>query len=159
MSIYNFSVKKANGEEVSLKEYEWKVLLIVNTATKCGLTGQFEELENLYQKYKEQWFIVLGFPCGQFANQEPGTDEEIQSACKMNFWITFPLFKKIEVNGANADPLYKYLKSKKWGWLSRWIKWNFTKFLIDKEGSVIERYAPTFAPKTIAPDIERLLRK
>ena len=159
MSIYDFSVKKANSEEMSLKEYDWKVLLIVNTATKCWLAGQFEELENLHQKYKEQWFIVLGFPCGQFANQEPGTDEEIQSACKMNFWVTFPLFKKIEVNGGNADPLYKYLKSKKWGWLSRLIKRNFTKFLIDKEGNVIERYAPTFSPQNIAPDIERLLKK
>ncbi|MBP6981784.1 glutathione peroxidase [Candidatus Gracilibacteria bacterium] len=159
MSIYDFSVKKANSEEMSLKEYDGKVLLIVNTATKCGLAGQFEELENLHQKYKEQGFIVLGFPCGQFANQEPGTDEEIQSACKMNFGVTFPLFKKIEVNGGNTDPLYKYLKSKKGGWFSRGIKWNFTKFLIDKEGNVIERYAPTFSPQNIAPDIERLLKK
>lgn len=159
MSIYDFSVKKANGEEISMKEYEGKVLLIVNTATKCGLAGQFEELENLYQKYRESWFVVLGFPCGQFANQEPGTDEEIQSTCKINFWVTFPLFKKIEVNGKNTDQLYVYLKSKKWGWFSKWIKWNFTKFLIDTKGNVVNRYAPTIAPESIAPDIEKLLEK
>ena len=157
MNIYDIPVKKTNWETVSMSEYKWKVLLIVNTATKCGLAPQFEELETLWNTYSHDDFMVLSFPCNQFMNQEPETDASMTEVCKINFWVTFPLFKKIEVNGTGADPLYKYLKSKKWWWFSRGIKWNFTKFLIDKKGNVIERYAPTFAPGNIASDIEKLL--
>ncbi len=157
MSIYDFSAKKTNGEEVSLGAYSWKVLLIVNTATKCGLAPQFEWLEELWNTFPHEQFAVLGFPCGQFAHQEPETNETVEQVCKMNFWVTFPLFAKIDVNGPDAHPLYTYLKSQKWGWFSRGIKWNFTKFLIDADGTVIARYAPTVLPKDIKKDIEKLL--
>ena len=158
MSVYDFSVQKPNGETVSLKEYSGKVLLIVNTATKCGLAPQFEWLEELWNTFPHETFAVLGFPCAQFANQEPETNETVEQACKINFGVTFPLFAKIEVNGAQTHPLYQYLKSQKGGWFSSAIKWNFTKFLIDQDGNVIARYAPTVLPKDIKKDIEKLLR-
>ncbi len=156
-SLYDIPVKKPNGEKVTLDQYTWKVLLIVNTATKCGLAPQFEELETLWNTYSHDDFMVLWFPCNQFLNQEPENDETVESACKLNFWVTFPLFAKIEVNGANAHPLYQYLKWEKWGILGDEIKWNFTKFLIDREGNVIERYAPTTSPLSLKKDIEELI--
>ena len=155
-SLYNIPVKKTNGEEISLDQYKWKVLLIVNTATKCGLAPQFEELETLWNTYSHDNFVVLGFPCNQFLGQEPETDETVESVCKLNFWVTFPLFAKIEVNGENTHPLYQYLKWAKGGILGDEIKWNFAKFLIDWEGNVVERYAPTTSPLSIQEDIETL---
>ena len=132
-SLYDISIRKPNGEEISLSAYRGKVILIVNTATKCGLAPQFEELETLWNTYPHDDFVVLGFPCNQFANQEPENDETMESVCQINFGVTFPLFAKLEVNGANTHPLFQYLKSKKgWFW-NRSIKWNFTKFLIDRE--------------------------
>ncbi len=158
MNIYEIPVQKTNGEEITLAEYQWKVLLIVNTATECGLSGQFEELETLWKSYSPDDFMVLGFPCNQFAGQEPITDEHMADTCKLNFGVTFPLFAKLEVNGVNTHPLYQHLKWEKWGLLGDMIKWNFTKFLIDREGNVLERYAPTTSPLSLKGDIERLIR-
>ena len=141
--IYDYSVKAKNGELVSLKKYEGKVLLIVNTATGCGFTPQFDGLQDLYEKYQEQGLEILDFPCNQFGNQAPGTDEEITDFCNSRFGITFPQFAKVNVNGDNADPLFKYLKSQKKGILDSSIKWNFTKFLVDREGNVVRRFEPT----------------
>lgn len=157
MSIHQFSAQLINGEEKQLSDYEGKVLLIVNTATKCGLAPQFKELQEAHEKYKEQNFEVLGFPSNQFMNQEPGADEEVAQRCEINFGVTFPLFKKIEVKGENAHPLYQYLTEAKKGVLTSDIKWNFTKFLIDKDGSVVKRYSPTTTPAKIEDDIKRLL--
>ncbi len=158
MSIYDFKVDKINGQEVSLSDYRGKVLLIVNTASKCGFTPQYEGLEALYQKYKDQGLMILGFPCNQFSEQEPGTNEEIANFCRVNYGVSFDMFAKIEVNGDNAHPLYKYLKSEATGFLgSESIKWNFTKFLIDRNGKVIERYAPTTKPASLEKEIEGLL--
>lgn len=149
MSIYDFSVKARDGKEVSLKDYEGKVLLIVNTATGCGFTPQYTGLQELYNKYKDQGFEILDFPCNQFMNQAPGNDEEIHTFCTGRFGITFPQFAKIDVNGKNEDPLYTYLKSKKGGFCTSKIKWNFTKFLISKDGTVLKRFAPTDTPEKI----------
>lgn len=157
MSLYQFDVALPSGEATSLQDYEGDVLLIVNTATKCGLAGQFDGLELLYQTYHQRGFKVLGFPSNQFANQEPGSNEEVAQTCKLNFGVTFPLFAKIDVNGAHEAPLYTYLKKQKRGFPSRNIKWNFTKFLIDRQGNVVKRYAPTTPPKRIVKDIEKLL--
>jgi glutathione peroxidase len=157
MSLYEIPVKKANGEEITLAEYKGKVLIIVNTATKCGLAPQFEELEELWNTYSHDDLMILGFPCNQFANQEPETDQTVEEVCKINFWVTFPLFAKLEVNGESTHPLYQYLKSEQWGILGDEIKWNFTKFLIDREGNVVERYAPTTNPLSMKGDIEKLL--
>ncbi|GAF63137.1 glutathione peroxidase [Alkalihalobacillus trypoxylicola] len=157
-TVYDFSVKKPNGENVELKDYEGKVLLIVNTATKCGLAPQFQGLEKLYQTYKEQDFVVLGFPCNQFMNQEPVTDENMQEACQLNFGVTFPLFAKIKVNGSEADPLFKHLKKEQKGMLSSEVKWNFTKFLVNRNGEVVDRYSPQTEPEKIEKDIEKWLQ-
>lgn len=157
MNIYDFLVVAPGGNMVSLSDYKWKVILIVNTATKCGLAPQFDGLEELYQKYKKDDFIILGFPCNQFANQEPVNDDEMTSVCKMNFGVTFPLFSKIDVNGENESPLYAFLKTEQGGILWSDIKWNFTKFLVDRTGNVVDRYAPTTEPKDIAQDIEKLI--
>lgn len=157
MSAHDFHVKDAKGNTVELKQYAGKVLLIVNTASKCGFTPQYAGLEELYKKYQEKGLVILGFPCDQFAHQEPGTDAEIQSFCQMNYGVTFPVMAKVEVNGNNADPLYKYLRSEKKELLGDSIKWNFTKFLIDKQGKVVKRFAPNFEPAEIAPEIEKLL--
>ncbi|MCL2200910.1 MAG: glutathione peroxidase [Oscillospiraceae bacterium] len=156
MSIYDFTVVRADGSDVSLSEYEGKILLVVNTATGCGLTPQYTGLQSLYDKYKERGFEILDFPCNQFMNQSPGTDEEIGSFCTLNYGTTFPRFKKIEVNGANASPLYVWLKSQKSGKLGSEIKWNFAKFLVGANGEVIKRYAPTTKPEAIGKDIEKL---
>lgn len=157
MSIYDFKVKGKNGEEVSMKDYEGKVLLIVNTATGCGFTPQFDGLQDLYEKYKEQGFEILDFPCNQFGNQAPGTDEEITDFCNSRYGITFTQFAKIDVNGAEEEPLYTYLKSQKGGLMGSKIKWNFTKFLVDKSGKVVGRFAPTKTPEALDSEIAKLL--
>ena len=159
MSIYNFTVKDASGQDVSIKDYQGKVLLIVNTATGCGLTPQYEGLQDLYEKYRDQGFEILDFPSNQFANQAPGSDDEIKSFCETRFGVTFKIFHKIDVNGDNADPLFTYLKKEKGGMLGSNIKWNFTKFLINKKGQVVNRYAPTTKPETLIADIEQELAK
>ena len=143
---------------MNLEIYRGKVLLVVNVASKCGFTPQYKGLQKLYDEYKAQDFEVLGFPCNQFGNQEPGTASEISSFCELNFGVNFPLFSKIEVNGPNADPLFSWLQNEKKGFLGiAAIKWNFTKFLVDKNGAVIKRYGPNVAPKQIRLDIEKLL--
>ena len=159
MSVYEFSAKLNNGADQPLASYKGKVLLIVNTASKCGFTPQYKGLQDLYGKYHDNGLEVLGYPCDQFGHQEPGSDAEIKSFCETNYAVNFPLFSKIEVNGDNAHPLYKFLKSEKGGLLSDGIKWNFTKFLVDKHGNVVERFAPTTTPEKIAGDIERELAK
>lgn len=157
MSVHDFTVSSATGEPVELSEFAGKAMLIVNTASKCGMTPQYEGLQALHQQFGDARFTVLGFPCNQFAGQEPGTDEEIQQFCSLNYNVTFPVMAKIDVNGKNADPLYKFLKKEKSGVLGGTIKWNFTKFLVDAEGNVVKRYAPNETPESIAPDIESLL--
>ena len=149
MNIYDHKVKDKEGNEVLLKDYEGKVLLIVNTATGCGFTPQFDGLQDLYEKYQNRGFEILDFPCNQFGNQAPGSDEEITDFCNSRYGITFRQFAKIEVNGANEDPLYTYLKSQKSGVMGSKIKWNFTKFLVDRNGNVVERFAPTKTPEQI----------
>ena len=157
MNIYDFTVLSTKKEPVSMAEYKGKVLLVVNTATGCGFTPQYEGLESLYKKYKDQGFVVLDFPCNQFANQAPGTEDEIVSFCQMKYNVSFPQFAKIKVNGDEANALYKWLKDQKGGIFGKSIKWNFTKFLVDREGKVIERYAPTTKPEKIEKDILKLL--
>jgi glutathione peroxidase len=158
MGFYDYKAKNIYGEEVSMEKYKGKVVLVVNTASKCGFTPQFEGLEQLYREYKDRGLEVLGFPCNQFANQEPGTNEEVHQFCQLNYGVTFTMFEKIDVNGENAHPLYKFLTSQAKGILSSKIKWNFTKFLIDAEGNVVKRYAPTVLPSQITGDIEKLLK-
>lgn len=158
MNFYEFSAKKMNGEEVSMSDYKGKVVLVVNTASKCGFTPQLEGLEELYKEYKEQGLEILGFPCNQFANQDSGTNKEISEFCLINYGVTFTMFEKIEVNGKNAHPLYKFLKENANGVLGKEIKWNFTKFLIDRQGSVVSRYAPITKPEKLKKDIESLLK-
>ncbi|PHU15735.1 putative phospholipid hydroperoxide glutathione peroxidase [Capsicum chinense] len=157
-SIYDFTVKDIQGNEVPLSNYRGKVLLIVNVASKCGLTdSNYKELNVLYEKYKDQGFEILAFPCNQFLWQEPGTNEEIQQTVCTRFKAEFPVFEKIDVNGDNAAPLYKFLKSEKGGFLGSAVKWNFTKFLVNKEGKVVERYAPKTPPLQFEKDIQNLL--
>ncbi|XP_052173841.1 probable glutathione peroxidase 2 [Diospyros lotus] len=157
-SVYDFTVKDIRGNDAPLTNYNGKVLLIVNVASKCGLTqSNYKELNILYEKYKDQGFEILAFPCNQFAWQEPGTNEEIQDTVCTMFKAEFPIFEKIEVNGKNAAPLYKFLKSEKGGIFGDAIKWNFTKFLINKEGKVVQRYAPRTSPLKIEKDIQDLL--
>ena len=159
MEFYDFSAEKMNGKEVKMQEYKGKVVLVVNTASKCGFTPQFKELEELYKDYEKQGLEILGFPCNQFAKQDSGSNEEIQAFCQWNYGVTFTMFKKIDVNGENAHVLYKYLQSQAKGLLGEKIKWNFTKFLIDTEGNVIKRYAPAVSPLKLKDDIEKLLKK
>jgi len=156
-SIYNFTVQLPNGTEKSLNEYEGKPLIIVNTASKCGLTPQFKGLQELYDIYKDQGLEILGFPCDQFNNQEFDNIEETTQFCQMNYGVTFTMFAKIDVNGDHADPLFTFLKEQKKGVLSKNIKWNFTKFLIDGNGQVVERYAPTTDPAKMEEDIIKVL--
>ena len=157
-SVYDFSATTIDGKKRKLADYKGKVLLIVNTASKCGFTPQYKGLEALYEEYGKRGFAVLGFPSNQFGQQEPGPESEIAEFCEMNFGVTFPLFAKIDVNGKGAAPLYQHLKSAKPGLLgSEAIKWNFTKFLVDRKGNVVERYAPNVEPAAIAGDIEKLL--
>lgn len=158
MSIYNYTVKDSKGNDVSMEEYKGKVVLIVNTATECGFTPQYKDLQDLYLKYKDRGFEILDFPCNQFAGQAPGTDEELASFCEMKYNTTFKTFAKIDVNGDNADPLFKFLKENSKGFITEAIKWNFTKFLIDRNGKVVKRYAPTTNPSKIEGDIEKELQ-
>lgn len=155
--FYDYKVKSISGEDVSMSEYKGKVVLIVNTASKCGFTKQYEGLEELYEKYKDQGFVILGFPCNQFGAQEPGANEEIKNFCTSTFSVTFPMMSKIDVNGDDADPLYKFLKKEKGGILGDDIKWNFTKFLIDREGNVVDRFASQKTPKALEKEVEKLL--
>ena len=148
-NLYDFTVKNKKGESISLAEYKGKVVLIVNIATKCGFTPQLTGLEELWNTYEDKGLVILGFPCNQFANQNPGSDDQTQEFCSLNYGVTFPIMKKINVNGNDADPLYKWLKSKKGGILWSAIKWNFTKFLINKNGEVVHRFAPTAPPSSI----------
>ena len=156
-SIYDITVRDRLGESVSLKDYECKVLLIVNTATGCGFTPQYEGLEALYRKYREQGFEILDFPCNQFGHQAPGTSDEIHSFCTSKYDVSFRQFAKIEVNGAGEDPLYTFLKKEKGGVLGSKIKWNFTKFLVDRSGQVVGRFAPTDTPEKIDASVAGLL--
>ncbi|TGK27962.1 glutathione peroxidase [Leptospira gomenensis] len=158
-TLYDLTATLNNGTDKKLSDYKGKVLLIVNTASQCGFTPQYEGLQALYDKYKSQGLEVLGFPCDQFKHQEPGTDEQIASFCKRNYGVEFPIFKKIEVNGDNTHPIFNYLKNKASGFFGSSIKWNFTKFLIDKEGNVIKRYAPVTTPEKIEKEIQTLLEK
>ncbi len=156
--LYDIKVKDIQGRETILGEFKNQVLLIVNVASQCGFTPQYKGLENLYKKYQSKGFRVLGFPCNQFGAQEPGDESEIQSFCDLNYGITFPLFSKIEVNGPHTHPLYEFLKSEKKGILgTEAIKWNFTKFLIDRSGVVLKRFAPTTKPEELEAEIEKLL--
>ncbi|WP_372652358.1 glutathione peroxidase [Halobacteriovorax sp.] len=158
MSVYDFKVKTNKNEEVELSNYKDKVLLIVNTASKCGFTPQYAGLEELYKKYKDQGLEVLAFPCNQFGAQEPGSNEEIASFCDLQFNISFPLFDKVDVNGSETHPLFKYLKEEAPGLLgSKKVKWNFTKFLVSKDGTQITRFAPTSKPESLEDDIKKLL--
>ena len=156
-TIYDFTAESNAGEQVNFKDYKGKVLLVVNTASKCGFTPQYDGLEALYKKYKDQGFVVIGFPCDQFGHQEPGTNAEIEEFCRLNHGVTFPLMAKIEVNGDNAHPIYKYLKDQTKGILGSAIKWNFTKFLINRDGSVIKRYGPAVKPEKMEKDIQAML--
>ena len=157
-NIYEFSAKLNSGEDDALEKYRGNVVLIVNTASKCGFTSQYTGLEELHRELGPRGLTVLGFPCNQFGQQEQGSDAEIKEFCSLNYDVSFPLFAKIDVNGSNADPLYKYLKAAKPGLMgTESIKWNFTKFLVDREGRVRERYAPNITPQQIKADIEKLL--
>ncbi|MDR8522997.1 glutathione peroxidase [Shewanella fidelis] len=157
-SIYDFSVTNIQGQTVPLAEYKDRVVLIVNTASKCGFTPQYKELEQLYQKYQAQGLVILGFPCNQFGAQEQGDNETISQFCELNFGVSFPLFEKVEVNGPNTLPLYRYLKTSAKGLLgSEKVKWNFTKFLVNRQGEAVTRFAPTTKPMAIEADILKLL--
>ncbi|RPA68815.1 glutathione peroxidase [Cyclobacteriaceae bacterium YHN15] len=158
-TFYDFNAKTLQGKEVSMEEFKGKTVLVVNTASQCGLTPQFEGLEKLYEKYKDQGLVVLGFPCNQFANQEPGDEKSISEGCVLNYGVSFPMFSKVDVNGNTAHPIYKYLKSKLGGILGSRIKWNFTKFLVDDKGRPVKRFAPITKPEDLEKDIVRLLEK
>ena len=158
-TIYDYKALTSAGKELDFAQFKGKVLLIVNTATKCGLSGQFNGLEELHQKYKEEGLVVIGFPCNQFANQEPGNDEQVASTCQLNFGVTFQIMKKIDVNGENAHEIFKYLKSETKGLLGSKIKWNFTKFLISRDGKTVNRYAPTTVPAKVEKDIQQMLKQ
>ncbi|MGA2546165.1 MAG: glutathione peroxidase [Rectinemataceae bacterium] len=156
-SIFEFSARANDGKEIAFKSYEGKVLLIVNTASKCGFTPQYKGLEGLYEKYKDRGLVVIGFPCNQFAHQEPAGDAEIALFCQRNFGVTFPLMSKIEVNGADTHPVFAYLKKKAPNNSSEKIKWNFTKFLVGKDGTTVTRFAPNIEPGKLEKDIEAAL--
>jgi len=156
-SFYDFKAKTLGGKEISMEEYRGKTVLVVNTASKCGLTPQFEGLEKLYKKYNDKGLVILGFPCNQFANQEPGDEKSILEGCVINYGVTFPMFSRIDVNGTEAHPLYKYLKSTLPGFLSSRIKWNFTKFLIDTEGKPVKRFAPSTEPGKIDTYLQNIM--
>ena len=158
MTVYDFQADSIDGAKIPLSVYRGKTLLIVNVASRCGFTPQYKGLENLYEKYKDQGFLVLGFPCNQFGSQEPGTESEIKNFCETNYSVKFPLFSKIDVNGSQAHPLYKFLEKAKPGILgTEGIKWNFTKFLIDRQGNPVKRYAPADKPEAIEDDLKTVL--
>ena len=156
-TLSDFSARSIAGTDLPLSNYAGKVVLVVNTASKCGFTPQYEGLETLYEQYEPQGLVVLGFPCDQFGHQEPGDESAIEEFCKLNFGVTFPMFAKVEVNGSSAHPLYRWLREEKSGVLGDAIKWNFTKFLVGRDGTVIKRYAPTVTPDKLADDIEAAL--
>jgi len=157
--FYQFEAKSLQGKEIKMESYKGKTILVVNTASKCGLTPQFEGLENLYQKYKDRGLLILGFPSNQFANQEPGDEKSISEGCVINYGVSFPMFSKIDVNGEEAHPIYVYLKKELKGTLGNKIKWNFTKFLIDAEGNPVKRFAPTTKPEKIDEFLAKMLTK
>ena len=156
--FYQYSAKTLQGREITMNAYNGKTVLVVNTASKCGLTPQFEGLEKLHQKYKDKGLVILGFPCNQFANQEPGDEKSISEGCVINYGVSFQMFAKIDVNGENAHPLYKYLRKELGGWFGSRIKWNFTKFLIDTEGKPVKRFAPVVTPEKIDKYLEKILQ-
>lgn len=157
-TVYDFSAQTIDGKTRKLADYRGKVLLVVNTASKCGFTPQYKGLEELYKQFGKRGFVVLGFPCNQFGQQEPGPESKIAEFCELNYGVSFPMFAKVDVNGESAHPLYKFLTKAKPGLLgSEGIKWNFTKFLVDRNGEVVKRYAPTTEPKEVAAEIEKLL--
>ncbi|SEQ06054.1 glutathione peroxidase [Microlunatus flavus] len=158
MPLSDFTATSLTGVETPLSSYDGQVVLVVNTASKCGLTPQYEGLEQLYREHKDEGLVVLGFPCDQFAHQEPGTAEEIAEFCTMNYGVSFPMFARIDVNGEDTHPLFRWLKEERSGLLGGAIKWNFTKFLVGRDGEVIDRFAPTTTPDKIEPDIEKALR-
>lgn len=159
-SVHQFSVNNTQGQTVDLAQYKGKTLLIVNTASQCGFTPQYQELEQLYQRYQDKGFVILAFPCNQFGGQEPGSDTEIQQFCQLNYGVSFPVLAKVQVNGPEAEPLFDYLKDQARGLLkTRAIKWNFTKFLINDRGQVVKRYAPRTKPSAIAQSVEELLEQ
>jgi len=156
--VHHFKVKDHKGEEVDLAQYRDKVVLIVNTASQCGFTAQYQELEQLYREFKDQDFVILAFPCNQFGNQEPGSDQDIQQFCQLNYGVSFPVFAKIQVNGLDAEPLFEYLKDQARGLMkTRAIKWNFTKFLVNRQGDVVKRYAPRTKPLSLRQSVEEVL--
>ena len=157
-TLHEFTATAIDGQDVDLSDYEGHVVLVVNTASQCGFTPQYQGLQQLHEQYADEAFAVLGFPCDQFGNQEPGADDEIADFCERNFGVTFPLFSKVDVNGDDAHPVYRWLREQKSGLLGSRIKWNFTKYLVGKDGTVIDRYAPTTKPEKIAGDIDRALR-
>ena len=156
-TIYDFSAERIDGTTQNFSKYKDQVLLIVNTASKCGFTPQFEGLEALYQQYKDQGLVIIGFPCNQFGNQDPANNDEIGAFCQKNYGVSFPMMAKVDVNGSDAHPVFEWLKNQKGGLLTDGIKWNFTKFLIDSKGQVIARYAPTTKPEALKADIEQAL--
>ncbi len=158
-TIYNFSARSLQGKEINFEEYKDKVVLIVNTASKCGFTPQYEGLEKLYQEYKDQGLVILGFPCNQFGKQEPDNEEKIAGGCLLNYGVSFPMFSKVLVNGDDAHPLFKFLKSQLRGTFCRAVKWNFSKFLVGRDGVPYKRFAPFTKPKKLRKDIETLLAK
>jgi len=158
-NFYQFSARSLQGKEISMETYKGKVILVVNTASKCGFTPQYEGLEKLYEKYKDRGFVILGFPCNQFGKQEPGTEKEIAEGCLVNYGVSFQMFSKIEVNGPNAHPLYKYLKNSIFVITGKKIKWNFTKFMINSKGVPVKRFSPATVPEKLVNDIEKLLIK
>ena len=156
-TIYDFSAERIDGTTQNFSDYEGQMLLIVNTASKCGFTPQFEGLETLYQHYRDQGLMIIGFPCNQFGNQDPANNDEIGAFCQKNYGVSFPMMAKVDVNGSDVHPVFKWLKNQKGGLLTDGIKWNFTKFLINSKGQVIDRYAPTTKPEALKDDIERAL--
>lgn len=157
MDFYNFEAERLNGTKAKMDEFKGKTVVVVNTASKCGLTPQYEGLEKLYQKYRDEGLVVLGFPCNQFSNQEPGDADDIKAFCEVNYGVSFPMFAKIAVNGEGAHPIFKYLKSELNGLFGNKIKWNFTKFVIDKNGKPVKRFAPVTKPEKMESTIKKLL--
>ncbi|MFA6404252.1 MAG: glutathione peroxidase [Salinivirgaceae bacterium] len=157
--FYQFAAKSLQGEDINMETYKGKVILVVNTASKCGFTPQYKGLETLYEKYQKQGFVILGFPCNQFGNQEPGDEKQIAGGCLIDYGVTFPMFSKIDVNGINTHPIYRYLKGALKGWFGNGIKWNFTKFLIDASGKPVKRFSPATKPEKIEKYVKNLLEK
>jgi glutathione peroxidase len=156
-TFYDLKARDIRGEEISMAQYRGKTVMVVNTASKCGLTPQYEGLEKLYQKYRDKGLVILGFPCNQFGKQEPGDEEDIQEFCQVNYGVSFPMFSKVDVNGSNTHPVFRYLRSELSGLLGSRIKWNFTKFVIDKNGQPVKRFAPTTKPEEMESYLEGIL--